>query len=122
METICLKCLQKKLAERYASAAALADDLRRFERGEPITARPPGPLERAAKWVRRRPTAAALLAASVLMLAGVTLAAVWYAGDRARRHAEAKSRSLAANAALDDAENHLKSLRSKLDDAPQAAA
>jgi serine/threonine-protein kinase len=120
LETICLKCLQKGPAERYASAAALADDLRRFERGEPITARPPGTLERAVKWVRRRPTAAALLAAAVLMLAGITVAAVWYAGDRAQRRAEAKSRGQHANTALDEAETNLKSLRAKLDEAPQA--
>ena len=120
LETICLKCLQKKPADRYASAAGLADDLRRFERGEPITARPPGALERAAKWVRRRPTAAALPAAAVVMFAGITAAAVWYAGDRARLRAEAQSRGRVANAALDDAENHLKDLRAKLDDPPQA--
>jgi serine/threonine-protein kinase len=120
LETICLKCLQKGPAERYASAAALADDLRRFERGEPIMARPPGTLERAAKWVRRRPTAAALLAAAVLMIAGVTAAAVWYAGDRARRHAEVQNRSRQinreANVALNEAETGLKSLRAQLDD------
>jgi serine/threonine-protein kinase len=120
LETICLKCLHKEPAYRYASAALLAEDLRRFERGEPITARPPGALERAAKWVRRRPAAAALLAAGFLMLAGITAAAVWYVGDRAQRRAEAKSRGLVANAALDDAENHLKDLHAKLDNAPQA--
>jgi serine/threonine-protein kinase len=116
LETISLKCLRKEPAQRYASAAALADDLRRFERGEPITARPPGALERAAKWVRRRPATAALLAASMLMLVGVTAAAVWYAGDRARLRAEARSRGLVANAALDEAEKHLQGLRAKLDD------
>jgi serine/threonine-protein kinase len=120
LETICLKCLRKGPSERYAGAAALADDLRRFERGESIAARPPGALERAVKWIRRRPAAAALLAAAVLMLAGITAAAVWYAGDRAQRHAEARSRAKLANAALDDAETHLDDLRAKLDDAPQA--
>jgi serine/threonine-protein kinase len=124
LETICLKCLQKEPAQRYASAAALADDLRRFEKGEPITARPPGALERAAKWVRRRPTAAALLAAALLMLAGITAAAVWYVGDRARLHAEAQSRGWEVNhevnAALKQAETDLKSLRAQLDDPPRA--
>jgi serine/threonine-protein kinase len=119
LQTICLKCLEKEPHSRYASAQALADDLRRFERHEPIAARPAGTLERAAKWVRRRPTAAALLAAGLLMLAGVIAAAVWYTGDRARLRAEAKSRDQQANAALDEAENHLKDLRAKLDDAPQ---
>jgi hypothetical protein len=50
------------------------------------------------------------------MLAGVTAAAVWYAGDRARLRAEAQSRGREANAALDQAEKHLKGLRDKLDD------
>jgi WD40 repeat protein len=76
LETICLKCLQKEPARRYASASALADDLHRFRQGRPIRARPVGPFERAGKWARRRPLSAGLLvgilAVAVLGFAGVT--------------------------------------------------
>jgi formylglycine-generating enzyme required for sulfatase activity len=72
LETICLKCLSKEPARRYASAEGLANDLRRFQAGEPVRARPVGVVERTAKWARRRPAAAALLA--VVLLALVSLA------------------------------------------------
>ncbi len=67
LSTICLKCLRKELQQRYASAAALAEDLRRYLEGRPIQARPAGKLERAWRWGRRNPSLA-LLASSLTLL------------------------------------------------------
>jgi tRNA A-37 threonylcarbamoyl transferase component Bud32 len=76
LETVCLKCLEKDPRRRYPSAAALADDLERWLNGEPIRARPAGPWERARKWAKRRPAAAALVAVSALALLAL-LALLW---------------------------------------------
>jgi formylglycine-generating enzyme required for sulfatase activity len=72
LETICHRCLQKEPGKRYASAEELAEDLRRFQAGEPIRARPAGAVERAVKWAKRRPALAALLGVVLLALVGLT--------------------------------------------------
>ena len=71
LETICLKCLEKEPQQRYADAGTLADDLARFQAGEPIRARPVSIGRRGLKWARRRPTTAAL--ATVILMAALIL-------------------------------------------------
>jgi tetratricopeptide (TPR) repeat protein len=91
LETICLKCLEKEAGERYASASALADDLRRYLAGEPILARPVGAAGRAWRWSKRNPLAAALLTVvAILTATGTsTITVLWLRADRSRREAVA---------------------------------
>lgn len=87
LETICLKCLQKEPRQRYASAEALADDLRCFLANEPIAARRAGPVERALMFTRRRPALAGLVLASALALMSLA-AGGWIYVDRLRSERE----------------------------------
>ncbi len=68
LETICLKCLERDPARRYASAEALQDDLQRYLAGCPILARPLSPWGRGARWARRNPSLAALAGLSMISL------------------------------------------------------
>ena len=76
LSTICLKCLEKDPKRRYSSALALAEDLERWLKHEPIQARHTGIFTRGKKWVRRNPTSA-LLAASLVALAAAAGWIVW---------------------------------------------
>jgi tetratricopeptide (TPR) repeat protein len=92
LETICLKCLDKQPARRYASAESLADDLSRWLNGEPIVARRSTLWERAWKRTRRNPAAAALVAVSSLALVFLIAAGVLYQSHRLRVAEESLAR------------------------------
>lgn len=68
LETVCLKCLEKEPARRYASAQELADELQRFLDGRPINARPIPVIARAWRWCRRNSTLAATITAAVCLV------------------------------------------------------
>lgn len=96
LETICLHCLEKRPADRYFFAGALADDLERWLRGEPIHARPVSASERVWKWVARHPgmaTLASAAACAVLALAIGWPLALWRIRDA--REAEQLERARA---------------------------
>ena len=76
LETICLKCLAKEPATRYASAAALAEDLERWLKHQPIQAKRSGFVTQGRKWVRRNPTTAVLAALLIALAASVSFT-VW---------------------------------------------
>jgi eukaryotic-like serine/threonine-protein kinase len=73
LETICLKCLRKEPGARYPSADALANDLERWLRGEPVAARPVSNLERIIKWGRRNKTLSLVTAGALASLLGASI-------------------------------------------------
>jgi formylglycine-generating enzyme required for sulfatase activity/tRNA A-37 threonylcarbamoyl transferase component Bud32 len=101
LETICLKCLSKEPARRYASAEELANDLRRYQAGEPIRARPVRAAERVWKWARRRPALAALAVVSVTAVLALLVGGLWFNAQLAEQRNEALQEADKAKKARD---------------------
>jgi WD40 repeat protein/serine/threonine protein kinase len=113
LETLCLKCLEKRPRDRYASASVLAADLRRFLRREPIEARPISRRERAWRWCRRNPSLASATCAAALgliLFAVVSASFAWYQAHANERLAIAatnlESEKHQTQGALERAEQH----------------
>lgn len=77
LETICMKCLNKKIEERYASCRELKEDLERWQAGEPIKARPLNTFQRFTRWCRREPVVASLTASVFLVFAVGFSVSLW---------------------------------------------
>jgi WD40 repeat protein len=103
LSVIALKCLEKDPARRYASAAAVADDLDRWLRGEPVSISPATRWERAAKWVRRNPLPTALAASLLIGTAVATGLAVYATREADRANWEAGNARVSATQAQAEA-------------------
>lgn len=103
LETICLKCLEKAAARRYATAQELADELGRYLDGKPILARPVSTLNRAWRWCKRNRTVASLLTAVAASLVIGTVVSAYFAREANQRAEDnlnlAKSESSARKSA-----------------------
>ena len=90
LETICLRCLEKNPANRYASAQAVSDDLTRFLNDEPVIARPIGAVAKTLRLARRRPWHASAVLLAVAIVVGVISSLAWNARTE-RLHQQALS-------------------------------
>jgi tetratricopeptide (TPR) repeat protein len=113
LETICLKCLQKDPAKRYATALELAEDLRRFQNGEAILARPISRAEKLWRWIKRNPRSAVMGSTVAVLLVAVVASLTMMGINRSRQRAaiaesrkHAEERLEQAGAAISAGESH----------------
>jgi tetratricopeptide (TPR) repeat protein len=122
LETICLKCLSKKPSERYDSAEELAEDFRRFQKGEPVLARREGPLARGRRWCRKKPAlaslAAALLFTSLTLVIGTPVAVVQILQKRDEADARAAQARKTRDRVLKVCSDLICTVRDELEDRP----
>ncbi|MGE0607139.1 MAG: WD40 repeat domain-containing serine/threonine protein kinase, partial [Pirellulales bacterium] len=110
LETICLKCLAKLPQQRYSTAAALADDLDRYLRGEPILARRASLGERLWRWSRRNPALAAASGLALAALVAVAVVGSSFAVYQSRAAAELREKQAQTDAALQESRLRASSL------------
>jgi WD40 repeat protein len=103
LATICDRCREREPARRYATADALAEDLRRYRVGEPIQARPIGRVERMVKWARRRPAVAGLLLLVIVLAVLGSAGILWQWQDALSARDQAAHQATEALEARDDA-------------------
>jgi serine/threonine protein kinase len=88
LQTICMKCLEKKPQDRYPTAGAVSKDLHCFLNGEPITARPPSPMIKLRYWIKKHPKLISRTFAALASLLFVAMMFLWWKSEQGKMEAE----------------------------------